>query len=398
MDDAGAKIEDDALAQPILDALNTAAWEEIRAVAGNERRMVIVTGLDTAFLPETRLDALLASLHRDLHDDPNILATVHYYSEWVYSGSLGRTGFDEPFRPESADPAERSATPRTHLRDLADNLNRHFTSRGIGVLIGEWGLLSYDTASDGALQAGEELKYYAAFLDMVRDNGFACAFWDNGTGIDRTDPAHGYPWRKPLVGEVMTAGLTGPSACARGLDTLYLPVSAENAARSPVRLGLETHGRTLVSVADGRGQLREGSDYTLDAGAAGASNAEGSSMDGTPADATLTLTAEYLSRVLSRKPGAGLVAELTLHFDGGADWHEWIRAVGQPQVSPTGPTSATLSQPAVSVMSGEAGTNRPPTRWPSSCIPSRRPAPTGSRSPERAPGESRSRCGSRAMS
>jgi endoglucanase len=310
VDQTGTKIEDDTVTQPFMDALNQAAYDRIRAVKGNEHRMIIVTTLDTAFAPSSRLAALLYFIQNDLHNDPNVMATVHYYSEWVYSGSLGRTGFDEPFG------GGKTGTPREHLRTVADSLDKFFTANGIGTFIGEWGLLGYDTDSAGALQAGEELKYYEEFLAMVRTHGFACAFWDNGTGIDRTDVSHGYPWKKPRVGEVMTAGLTGRSAYAKGPDTIYLGAAkdAEASNSSDLRIPLVLNGLSFVSVSDGRGELTE-DHYSFDS-----------------QSSNLVLSAAYIRHIAELRKSDGILADLTLHFSAGADWHEYIIRASQPEV------------------------------------------------------------------
>lgn len=303
VDKKGAKIEDDSVTQPFIDAINKAAYDAIRAVPGNEHRMIILATLDMGFEPHSRLAALRDFIKKDLKNDPDVLASVHYYSQWLFSGSLGRTGFDEPLVEGKPD------TPRTHLRRFADAIDACFTREGIGTFIGEWGLLGYDTASDGALQQGEELKYYDEFLATMREHGFSCAFWDNGTGIDRQDAAHGYPWRKPLVGAVMQAGLTGRSACAKGLDTVYVT------ADSVIRVPLSLHGRRFVSVRDGRGPLQADTDYRFD-------NENGR--------AVLVLDAEYVRRLRQMKGTDGLLADLDLHFDGGADWHELLVQAGTP--------------------------------------------------------------------
>lgn len=66
--------------------------------------------------------------------DPNLIATVHYYSEWVYSANLGITQFDEVL-------GEDGNTPRKAADGLFQILNDTFLKNGIGVIIGEYGLL-----------------------------------------------------------------------------------------------------------------------------------------------------------------------------------------------------------------------------------------------------------------
>ena len=84
----------------------------------------------------------------------------------MYSANLGRTGFDESIYGD-----ER--TPRNVIDSFADRMNQYFTENGIGLVIGEYGLLAYDSSSDGALQAGEELKYYEYMGTMANENGFS---------------------------------------------------------------------------------------------------------------------------------------------------------------------------------------------------------------------------------
>ena len=115
--------------------------------------MIVIPTLGTAHDDTAKLQATVDFIHKDLKNDANVIATVHYYSEWVYSANLGRTGFDESIYGD-----ER--TPRNVIDSFADRMNQYFTENGIGLVIGEYGLLAYDSSSDGALQAGEELKYY----------------------------------------------------------------------------------------------------------------------------------------------------------------------------------------------------------------------------------------------
>lgn len=73
--------------QEKLDAINRAAYEAIRASGGgNATRMIVMPTLWTNY---EKCDPLL-KLIQDLEDD-HLIATVHYYSEWVYSSNLGIT-------------------------------------------------------------------------------------------------------------------------------------------------------------------------------------------------------------------------------------------------------------------------------------------------------------------
>lgn len=77
--------------QEKLDAINLAAYHAIRESGGkNGTRMIVIPTLNTNHEKCAPLLKLIQGLN-----DKNIIATVHYYGEWVYSANLGITGYDE---------------------------------------------------------------------------------------------------------------------------------------------------------------------------------------------------------------------------------------------------------------------------------------------------------------
>lgn len=297
----------DGDAQAKLNTISKAAYDIIRATAGNEQRMIVIPTLGTAHDSEDKLQATVDFIKNELAGNPNVLATVHYYSEWVYSANLGRTGFDESIYGD-----ER--TPRNVIDSFADRMNRYFTANKIGVVIGEYGLLAYDSSSDGALQSGEELKYYEYMGKTANENGFSYMFWDNGSGIDRTS----YQWKKPLAGEMLESSIKGRSSYSTGLDTVYL----DELPSEDIKLPLTLNGNTLKGIAG----LNDGSDYTYD-----------------EASATVTLKRDYVDKAYEAKSGYGIIADLTLKFSAGADWHEYVVRAGTPAVRSDGTVTGSKS-------------------------------------------------------
>lgn len=286
-------------AQEKLNALNKAAYDIIRATPGNEQRMIVIPTVETAH-GDDRLKATRDFIQKDLHNDPYVMATVHYYSEWVYSANLGITGFDEDLYGGS-----QPYNPRNSMENFFQRVNAVFTTSGIGTVIGEYGLLAYDSASDNALQAGEEQKYYEYMGHMAREHGIAAMFWDNGSGIDRNDA--GYSWKKPLAGDVIQASTTGRSSYATGLDTVYI----ENRPDADISIPLALNGNSFIGI-DG---LTEGGEYTYDS-----------------QQSAVVLKADYLASVFDARKGNGLLADLTLRFSAGAPWHEYVMKSGVPTV------------------------------------------------------------------
>ena len=88
---------------------------------------------------------------------------------------------------------EESYTARAAADYMMETIYNQFVKNGIGVVIGEYGLLGYD-ASEGCLETGEELKYYEYMNEIARENGGVCrVLWDNGSGINRKDTTY-YSW------------------------------------------------------------------------------------------------------------------------------------------------------------------------------------------------------------
>lgn len=280
--------------QQKLDEINRTAYDIIRGTEGNEKRMIVMPTILTNYEKGAPLYRLIEEL-----DDENIIATVHYYSEWVYSANLGKTSFDEELWKNNGE----SYTPRNAVDNFMNTINKQFISNGIGVIVGEYGLLGYD-ASEGCLETGEELKYYEYMNEIARQNKVCLMFWDNGSGINRRGTLG---WKKTLVGEMLENSMEGRSSYATGLDNLYF----KEEIKEDVEIKLTLNGNTFVGING----LTEGTDYTYDS-----------------TNATVCLKKEYVNSKLAQKSGYGTFAELVMKFSSGADWHEYLVKYDTPVI------------------------------------------------------------------
>lgn len=193
---------------------------------------------------------------------------------------------------------EESYTARAAADYMMETIYNQFVKNGIGVVIGEYGLLGYD-ASEGCLETGEELKYYEYMNEIARENGGVClVFWDNGSGINRKDTTN-YSWKKPEVGALLEASMTGRSSYATGSDNLYF----KEEVAEDVNIPLTLNGNTFTGIEG----LTEGTDYTYDS-----------------ESATVTLKKEYVNSMFAKATGYGTFATLVMKFSSGADWHEYL--------------------------------------------------------------------------
>lgn len=277
--------------QDKLDSINLAAYHAIRDSQGNNgKRMIVMPTMSTNFEKSGPLLELIQGL-----GDDHIIATVHYYGEWVYSANLGITGFDEAID-------DTGKTARTAADHAMTTVYDTFGKNGIGVVIGEYGLLGYDKG-ETCNQPGEELKYYEYMNELARNMDLCLMFWDNGSGINRTEA--GFPWKKPLAGAMLEASMSGRSSYAEGLDTLYF----DGELQEDVKIPLTLNGNEFTGILE----LEEGETYDYDEDRG-----------------TLTLKADYINGLLEAADDYGIMADLTFQFSSGADWHEKLVKFSTP--------------------------------------------------------------------
>ena len=111
-----------------------------------DRPLVLPTLWTTA--SQQNLDELTATITK--LNDPNLIATVHYYGFWPFSVNIaGFTKFDEETKNDII----------TNFDNVYDSL----VAKGIPVIIGEYGLLGFDK-NTGTIEHGEILKYFEFLL------------------------------------------------------------------------------------------------------------------------------------------------------------------------------------------------------------------------------------------
>ncbi|MCC5895936.1 MAG: cellulase family glycosylhydrolase [Alkalibacterium sp.] len=279
-----------------LETLNDTFYSIVRSSGGNntERMLVLPTLLTDA--SQVRLDALYEEING--FDDDNLIATIHYYSEWVYSANLGKTRFDGVLWDD--------ATPRTSLINMMDRVVNTFTDKGIGVVIGEYGLLGYDK-SESVNQLGETLKFVEAINYHAEGNGVSLMLWDNGQHLNRQT----YEWNDPIFGAMIEASMNERSSYSTGLNTEYLsdPVPSEG-----ISIPLTLNGNQFVHLSQDGKALVEGTDFVYE-----------SEM--------IHLTPAYLSKLYNQTNGTTeLEITLRIQFDSGADWYHYLIYTEDPVI------------------------------------------------------------------
>lgn len=143
-----------------LNKLNQVALNAIRATGGNnQKRYVMIPGLRAA------VDSAIAKEFRLPEDDEDgkLIISVHMYDP--YDFAMQGDG------PKDFKPRHQSA-----LESTFDRLNEYFVSKGIPVIIGEYGATNKGNTE-------ERVKWFKFFLSYTRKYGITCVLWDNG-GFD----------------------------------------------------------------------------------------------------------------------------------------------------------------------------------------------------------------------
>ncbi|CAM4427201.1 cellulase family glycosylhydrolase [Paenibacillus typhae] len=259
----------------MLDELNVSFHSIVRSSGGNNGKRPLVLSTLTAAPTEARLLELSKTITK--LQDKRLIATFHYYGYYPFSvNTAGTTTFDD--------------TARQDLIQAFDRAYDIFTSKGIPVIIGEYGLLGFDKSLE-TVQHGEILKFFEYIGYYAREKKMPLLLWDNGQHFDRRT----FKWVDEELHQVMVQGWKGRSSNAQS-DSVYIK---KGSLLQDTVLELNMNGNIFRELLSGDKVLTEGTDFRL----------EGEK---------LILTSALLERLLTEEYGVNAV--LTAKFSSGADW------------------------------------------------------------------------------
>ena len=142
----------------------TQIWLDlIRSQGGyNPTRFLLAKGFNTDVVMTTDDRFVLAQDHI-----PNrLLLSVHYYTPWNFCG-------------DQAGVENWGVTAEVEDMNYLLGRLRQFTDAGVGIVMGEWGVLDND--------GDDRLKFFQNFLANMDYHGFAPVLWDTGWLFNRRD-------------------------------------------------------------------------------------------------------------------------------------------------------------------------------------------------------------------
>lgn len=284
----------------LMAELNSSFHEIVRPSGGNNAdRLLVLPTLHTGADPGD-MDALAAEI--EALDDPMLAATTHNYSFWPFSVNVaGYTTYNE----------EVQALLVENFQSQVDT----FVSKGVPVIIGEYGLLDN---YDNKVERGEYLKFFEHFGYLARTTGITTMWWDNGTHFDR----YKREWRDQEQFDYISTAWTTRSATA-STDLVFVDASDKITDKS---VTLNLNSLEFTDLRFGNSTLKPGPDYTL---------------EGT----TLTLKAKLLKRILGDRE-VGTTAQLKVRFSDGMPWKLNVISSKDPVIEGASGTTDSLLIPA----------------------------------------------------
>lgn len=169
----------------VQNAYNQIFVDMVRATGGNnaKRHLIVQTYVCNPDFGLYNNDFIIPT---DVADNGNQYMSVefHFYTPWDYCGEGKYYYWGEAFRQYG----EISLSTEKTMTDFFDKVAETWSSKGLGVVIGEWGVTDH-FPSGQADRCHENAAYYCKTLvGEARKRGFSTFVWDNnyfGNGSEK---------------------------------------------------------------------------------------------------------------------------------------------------------------------------------------------------------------------
>ncbi len=159
----------------VQNAYNQIFVDMVRATGGNnaKRHLIVQTYVCN---PNFGIDNGDFIIPKDTEGNGNNYMSVefHYYQPWDYAGECKYDYWGDAYKQYGKIPESNEQV----MTDFFDKVQRVWSSQGLGVVIGEWGVT--DHYRSNAEKVHENMTYYCKFLvSEARKRGFSTFVWDN---------------------------------------------------------------------------------------------------------------------------------------------------------------------------------------------------------------------------
>lgn len=168
----------------VQNAYNQTFVDIVRSTGGNnlKRHLIVQTYVCNPDFGLYDNDFIIPA---DVEGNGNNYMSVefHYYVPWEYCGDAKRNFWGAPYAQYGG-----LETDEKNMEALFEKVNQTWVSKGLGVVIGEWGVTDHYKADQMDL-GRQNISYYCNYLmTLSRKYGFSTFVWDNnsfGNGADK---------------------------------------------------------------------------------------------------------------------------------------------------------------------------------------------------------------------
>ena len=233
--------------QAVQNSYNQTFVDAVRATGGNnEWRHLIVQTYNTNLDFGLRTNGFVVPTDAPDHGNDYMSVEFHYYTPWDYCGEATACYWGEAYKGMGSVSYGNETSMRRDFQRAADG----WAAKGLGVVIGEWGVTNHWDKATNMTSIHTNMTYYCkTLIGEALGKGFATFIWDNngfGNGQEKFGIFDRHDGMKVKADWILKGISDG---VATGIETIETPT---------------TEGCPIKSVHDGRVVVRRGADtYTL---------------------------------------------------------------------------------------------------------------------------------------
>ena len=169
----------------VQNAYNQTFVDIVRATGGNnlKRHLLVQTYVCNPDFGLTNGDFIIPT---DIDGNGNnyMSVEIHYYSPWDYAGEGKYYFWGEAYKENG----EISPSKESDMINLFDRVASTWGSKGLGIVIGEWGVTDHYKSDQIDVIHANMTYYCKTYVTEARKRGFSTFVWDNnsfGNGMEK---------------------------------------------------------------------------------------------------------------------------------------------------------------------------------------------------------------------
>ncbi len=160
----------------VQNTYNQTFIDVVRATGGNnaKRHLIVQTYVCN---PDFGIDNGDFIIPIDVEGNGNDYMSVefHYYTPWDYAGSCKYYFWGQQYKQHGETPDQDEKA----MADYFDKVSQTWASKGLGVIIGEWGVTDHTKGGQADLQHENATYYCKTLVSEAGKRGFSTFVWDN---------------------------------------------------------------------------------------------------------------------------------------------------------------------------------------------------------------------------